>query len=382
MVIFYFCLINVAVFYTEALGSFKSSDKSSTASNTIRDRSHFEHAFNIKNIQDVYGNDLTKNTLEKLIEVYMNSIKPLEVAYNFNDLKHHVMNEGEIFSLPMILLLGPWSTGKSTLINYILGIENSSFSLDAGAQPTTSDFIMLNYSEEPKTVDGKILVMEKSFSSLEKYGQPLLERLKSLQIPNQILKLVNFIDTPGVIENKKQQERGYPFIEICRWFIDRSDLIFLVFDPFKMDIGAELEEIFLQLKGYEAKVRIVLNKADTINSQELLRVYGSLFWNLSPLINITEPPKVYVSSFWSKPFQSMSKEYQDMFVLDEESLLRDINEVMANRLQNKIAFLRRHAILVPSTWIFGNVRKRVILLLLLLPGFCGMIIFKQHACVF
>lgn len=83
-----------------------------------------------------------------------------------------------------------------------------------------------------------------------------------------------------------------------------------------------------------------------INSQELLRVYGSLFWNLSPLINITEPPKVYVSSFWSKPFQSISKEYQDMFILDEESLLHDIFEVMSNRLQNKIAFLRRHAILV------------------------------------
>lgn len=65
---------------------------------------------------------------------------------------------------------------------------------------------------------------------------------------------MNFIDTPGVIENKKQQERGFPFIEICRWFIDRSDLILLVFDPSKMDIGAELEEIFMQLKGNEAKV--------------------------------------------------------------------------------------------------------------------------------
>ncbi|KFM76594.1 Sarcalumenin, partial [Stegodyphus mimosarum] len=131
--------------------------------------------------------------------------------------------------------------------------------------------------------------MEKSYSSLEKYGQNFLERLKSYRIPNDILKLVNFVDTPGVIENRKQQERGYPFGNICRWFIDRSDLIILVFDPAKLDVGTELEQLFKQMKGSEAKVRIVLNKADSVTSQELLRVYGSLYWSLSPLINVTEP---------------------------------------------------------------------------------------------
>ena len=49
------------------------------------------------------------------------------------------------------------------------------------------------------------------------------------------------MDTPGIIENKKQQERGYPFNEVCQWFIDRAQLIFLVFDPTKLDIGSELE---------------------------------------------------------------------------------------------------------------------------------------------
>lgn len=65
---------------------------------------------------------------------------------------------------------------------------------------------------------------------------------------------VNFIDTPGVIENRKQQERGFPFEETSQWFIDQSDLVLLVFDPAKLDIGTELEKIFKHLKGYEAKV--------------------------------------------------------------------------------------------------------------------------------
>ncbi|KAF8789197.1 sarcalumenin-like [Argiope bruennichi] len=319
---------------------------SSSEELSLRSREHFERILNLENITDFYDKDLIKLTLDKLLNLYIKSIKPLEDAYKYNDMKHHIMNEGEIFSLPMVTLLGPWSTGKSTLINYILGIENSSVSLDAGAQPTTSDFTILGHSDEPKIVDGNVLVMEKRYSTLEKYGKVLLERLKSIQIPNSILKLVNFVDTPGVIENRKQQERGFPFDEICQWFIDQSDLIIIVFDPAKLDVGTELEKIFKHLKGYEAKVRIVLNKADSMNSQELLRVYGTLFWSLSPLINVTEPPRVYVSSFWSKAFQGVSKEFQAMFIRDEESLLHDIFEVMANRLQNKAAFLRRHAVLV------------------------------------
>ncbi len=34
----------------------------------------------------------------------------------------------------------------------------------------------------------------------------------------------------------------------------------------------------------------VLNKADMCEPQELMRVYGSLFWSLSNLIHTTEPP--------------------------------------------------------------------------------------------
>lgn len=67
-----------------------------------------------------------------------------------------------------------------------------------------------------------------------------------------------FIDTPGIIENKKQQERGYPFNEVSQWFMNKADLIFVVFDPTKLDVGQELEKLFIQLKGHEAKVQLTL----------------------------------------------------------------------------------------------------------------------------
>ena len=45
-----------------------------------------------------------------------------------------MLTEGEIFAKPMILFLGPWSTGKSTMINYLLSIEDSAFKLHTGVQ--------------------------------------------------------------------------------------------------------------------------------------------------------------------------------------------------------------------------------------------------------
>ena len=163
-------------------------------------------------------------------------------------------------------------------------------------------------------------------------------------MPYALLERVTFVDTPGIIENRKQQERGYPFNDVIKWFVDQSDLVFVVFDPTKLDVGIELESLFKQLKGKESQIRIILNKADTIEPQELMRVYGALFWNLAPLINVTEPPRVYTGSFWPKEFKPMTN--VELFKAEEQSLLQDMNEVITNRVENKIALVRQHAIQV------------------------------------
>lgn len=173
------------------------------------------------------------------------------------------------------------------------------------------------------------------------FNQGFLERLQGVELPYNILKRVTLVDTPGIIENRKQQERGYPFNDVMRWFILRADLIVVVFDPTKLDVGYELEDLFKQLKGRESQIRLILNKADKVEAQELMRVYGALFWNLAPLINVTEPPRVYVGSFWDKPFEENTN--HALFKKEEISLLHDIYKVMENRVENKIAFIRQHA---------------------------------------
>lgn len=102
--------------------------------------------------------------------------------------------------------------------------------------------------------------------------------------------------------------------------------------------------LFRQLKGRESQIRIILNKADNLATQDLMRVYGALFWSLAPLINVTEPPRVYVSSFW--PYDYAPDTSRDLFKREEISLLEDLNQVIENRMENKIAFIRQHGIRV------------------------------------
>ncbi|KAM3826480.1 sarcalumenin isoform 3-T3 [Vipera latastei] len=324
--------------------------------NTWRDRSHIEITLKLK--EEKPADDYSGTILQRLRKIYHSSIKPLEQSYRYNELRQHEITaypgrtlgssatDGEITSKPMVLFLGPWSVGKSTMINYLLGLDDTPHQLYTGAEPTTSEFTVIMHGPKVKTIEGIVMAADsaRSFSPLEKFGQNFLEKLIGIEIPHKLLERVTFVDTPGIIENRKQQERGYPFNDVCQWFIDRADLIFVVFDPTKLDVGLELEMLFRQLKGRESQIRIILNKADSLATQELMRVYGALFWSLAPLINVTEPPRVYVSSFW--PMEYQAETHQDLFSKEEISLLEDLNQVIENRLENKIAFIRQHAIRV------------------------------------
>ncbi|XP_072415814.1 sarcalumenin isoform X1 [Chiloscyllium punctatum] len=320
----------------------------------FRDRSHIEKTLRL---DEKAPSDDYSGVLQRLRKIYHNAIRPLEQAYKYNELRQHEITaypgrsmnsfqDGEIVSKPMVLFLGPWSVGKSTMVNYLLGLDENIYQLYTGAEPTTSEFTVLMHGSKIRTVEGIVMAADstRSFSPLEKFGQNFLEKLVGIELPHKLLERVTIVDTPGIIENRKQQERGYPFNDVCQWFIDRADLIFVVFDPTKLDVGLELEMLFRQLKGRESQIRIILNKADNVATQELMRVYGALFWSLAPLINVTEPPRVYVSSFW--PYEYQPDTNQNLFLKEEVSLLEDLNQVIENRLENKIAFIRQHAIRV------------------------------------
>ncbi|KAM6942298.1 uncharacterized protein PEZ65_004159 isoform 13-T13 [Lycodopsis pacificus] len=313
------------------------------AGRALRDRTHIENTLRLATTEP--STELSA-AMKKLLNIYHTAIKPMEQAYKYNELRQHEVTDGEITSKPMVLFLGPWSVGKSSMINYLLGLHGTAQELYTGAEPTTSEYTVIMNGEKSRTIEGVVMAADssRSFSPLERFGQGFLERLVGIEMPHKLLERVTFVDTPGVIENRKQQERGYPYNEVCQWFIDRADLIFQVFDPTKLDVGGELEMLFRQMKGRESQIRLILNKADSLSTQNLMRVYGALFWSMAPLMKVTEPPRVYVSSFWPQDYAADTS--RELFMKEETSLLEDLNQVIENQMENKIAFVRQHGIRV------------------------------------
>ena len=78
------------------------------------------------------------------------------------------------------------------------------------------------------------------------------------------------------------------------WFAEKSDLILLLFDAHKLDISDEFKEVITQLKRHDEKIRVVLNKADSIDTQSLMRVYGAMMWSLGKVKQTPEVTRVFI----------------------------------------------------------------------------------------
>ena len=105
------------------------------------------------------------------------------------------------------------------------------------------------------------------------------------------------------LARSKRYGRGYDFLEVIKWWAQHSDRVLILFDPNKLDISDEFREVIEELKVHAGKVRVVLNKADEVEPQKLMRVYGALMWSLGSIVASPEVPRVYIGSFWDAPFR-------------------------------------------------------------------------------
>jgi len=86
----------------------------------------------------------------------------------------------------------------------------------------------------------------------------------------QLLDEITLVDTPGVLSGEKQRtQRSYDFTGVVSWFAAKCDLILLLFDPHKLDISDEFKRVITSLRGNDDKIRVVLNKADQVDTQQV-----------------------------------------------------------------------------------------------------------------
>ena len=62
----------------------------------------------------------------------------------------------------------------------------------------------------------------------------------------------------------------------------------MVFDAHKLDISDEFKHAIEAIRAQDDKIRIILNKADMMTHQQLMRVYGALLWSLSKILGNPE----------------------------------------------------------------------------------------------
>ena len=92
---------------------------------------------------------LEEKHLKTVKKIYENSIKPLEGVYKYKELSNRHFGDPEIFNKPLIVMMGPWSGGKSTMINYILGNEFSKNAFRSSKQHIEITIILISNKKNP-----------------------------------------------------------------------------------------------------------------------------------------------------------------------------------------------------------------------------------------
>lgn len=232
----------------------------------------------------------TKSLEQEVAHTYESMLRPIADDYHY-DLPEF---PNVAKSKPTVILLGNHSSGKSTFINYLLHDELQK----TGVAPTDDGFTLITHGQNSEESRGPGAIEREDFTypGIDRLGPGFLSRLRVKTRPASILERVNLVDSPGMIDTADTStERGYDFMNACRFFAEHADIILFFFDPEKPGTTGETMSTFTQsLTGFEHKLMIVLNKVDTFaNIRDFARDYGSLCWNLARVVQTKDLPHIF-----------------------------------------------------------------------------------------
>ncbi len=200
----------------------------------------------------------------------------------------------------LVLILGNFSSGKSTLINEMLGCDIQR----TGQSPTDDSFTVITAPENgrgPEEIPGAALLADETlpFSGFKKYGENLISHFRMLTVENPDLKDLAIIDTPGMLDAITEKDRGYDYDRVIGDLARLADLVLLMFDPHK---AGTIREVYKTIRNTlpesagEDRVVFAMSRIDECdNLGDLVRSYGTLCWNLSQMTGRKDIPRIFMT---------------------------------------------------------------------------------------
>ncbi len=200
---------------------------------------------------------------------------------------------------PIVLIIGNYSSGKSTLINELLGqnIQRT------GQAPTDDSFTIITTEVVggQSEIPGSTLVNDDRlpFAHFKGYGEKLISHICMKQVASPILENMAIIDSPGMLDATSENDRGYDYRQVLGEFAKMADLIVLMFDPHKAGTIKESYEVIrntLPEKSGEHRLVFVMSRIDECDSlSDFTRSYGTLCWNMSQMTGRKDIPHIFLT---------------------------------------------------------------------------------------
>ncbi len=238
---------------------------------------------------------------------------------------------------PLVLVIGNYSSGKSTFINELLDMPVQR----TGQAPTDDSFTILTCPEKGENeeeIPGATIVNDERlpFATLMPFGERLFSHLRMKKVISPILENFAIIDTPGMLDSVTERDRGYDYLGVVGELARMADLIILMFDPHKAGtIKETYQAIRSTLPGStgEDRVLYVLNRIDECdNVPDLVRSYGTLCWNLSQMTGRKDIPRLYLT-FAAKE-GDVPPQGVESWISERDELKRAVNTAPTMRINH------------------------------------------------
>lgn len=240
---------------------------------------------------------MDEKDLQNLLKTRIHhTLLPLFDKYNrdFSDL------ESLLKWKPIVLLIGNYSSGKSTLINELTGEQIQR----TGQAPTDDSFTIITHEGADKAgeeIPGSSLVNDDNlpFANLKDLGEQLISHLHLKKVASPLLTDMAIIDSPGMLDSVTEKDRGYNYMAVISHLAKLADLVVLMFDPLK---AGTIKETYTAIRDTlpesagEDRLVFVMSRIDECDStSDLVRSYGTLCWNLSQMTGRKDIPHIFLT---------------------------------------------------------------------------------------